>query len=489
MTTEPLAGCAIALSADDLSAWRDGAVDRATDVRLAEHVSGCGACRARLVAYEAIAQALRAIPTPEPASGFGRNPRLRAVTTQAPQRRSAGRRRRALGGLGAVAAVALLALAFTQVVGRLGVHSPSASATQAPTALATATVAATDTPTKPTLPAFQTVSAATAWGNTGLVAHIASTQIDANTNFIPSALLPDGSALVGQIYHATNNTSQPALWNIATGKVTLLNAPSESPMYDIMTDGRYIILKGGNDLFVYDLTAGAVVRHVMVSADAAPALFDHGIYVQQYLGGGIFTINVATGQQSDFPSAAVVTQHARLLAFSWPYIIYMPEPTATTLPDALAVRDLATGQDADLAPLAPLLPGLMLRLKDNQNLGVAVTNGALFVVTAPSPDVNQLYELDNFMSAAPTLRPIARVESQFTDRIMLWGANVRVVGMNVGAPPTAYDRALGKAVQFSMLGQGTEVTGHFVVAMGPLNGHEFDPYEVIIYDTNKLPGG
>lgn len=495
MTTDALTGCALGLTPDDLSAWRDGAVDAAATARLTAHIPTCAACRSRLAEYDAIAEALRAIRTPEPARGFGHNPRGQVASVERshmssqPARRLAPQRHM-LSRLGAVAAVVLLLLAFTQVLGRLSVHAPPASGTVTPTARVTATA----TPAPDALPAFQTVSAANTWGNTGLVARIDSTQISPTENFIPSALLPDGSALVGQITSQYQTTSHLALWNIATGKTTLLNAPGASPMYGgISTDGRYIVFRGASNcqcLSVYDLRAGAVTRQIGISYDAAPEAFDHGIYLRQDLQGGIVMIDVATGQGTDFPDASVANQHARLLAFSWPYVVYMPDPTATTLPNALAVRDLATGQDANLAPLAPLLPDLLPRLKDSQNPGVAVTDGALFVVTAPTPDVNQLYELDGFMGATPTLKPIASVASQYQDALTLHGADTRVLGMSVAERlPSAYDRALGKAVEVSMLGFGTVVTGQYVIAMGPLNAHTLNPYEVAIYDTDKLPAG
>jgi len=148
MTSEPLPGCALGLSVDDLSAWRDGALDGAATARLNAHIAGCAACRARLAEYDVIAQGLRAIPTPMPTHGYGRNPRVAgAAPTPRPRpaRRAPIGRRQALGGLGAIAAVALLLLAFIQVFGRLGAQTPTAAATSTPTLLATATTPATAT--------------------------------------------------------------------------------------------------------------------------------------------------------------------------------------------------------------------------------------------------------------------------------------------------------------------------------------------------------
>lgn len=144
MTTESLAGCVLSLSANDLSAWRDGAMDDAKKARLDMHIPGCDACSARIGAYEDIARALRAIPTPEPLHSYGRNPRTHGTSAE---RRAPIWQRREFSGLGAVAAIALLLLAFAQVFGRLGaVQSPTVTATQSPTPMATTTATATAMP-------------------------------------------------------------------------------------------------------------------------------------------------------------------------------------------------------------------------------------------------------------------------------------------------------------------------------------------------------
>lgn len=501
MTADALAGCALALTSDDLSAWRDGALDGATTQRLDAHIATCAACRARIGDYDAIAQALRAIPTPELIGGYGRNPRFQTTAAQTPpQRRAPMRSRRTLGSLGAVAAVALIVLAFTQILGRLSVHPPTASATATATT-ASSTVAPTATiPTVPALPNLRTVPAATAWGNTGLVKHIASTQLSDTQNFVPLALTPDGATLVGEIHHYTpSDSSRLALWTVATGKVTLLNY-SGAPVGgfgSVSTDGRYVVFsdptcQACDSIFVYDLSAGAVVRQIHVIHGSYPEVFDHGLLVAQSPFGGIEIVNVATGLSRAFPDSTAVMSRALVLAFSWPYIVYMPDPSATTLPGALAVRDLATGQQGNLAPLTPLLPDLLSRLKDNGNPAVAVTDGALFVVTtlaqmAPSAYISQMYELDDFMSASPRLKPLARITTAYQNAVILHGANARVVGMFVsGFNPIVYDRALGVGVQFTSHALSTVVSGRFVSLAGAVNGHVFDPYDVIIYDTNKL---
>lgn len=153
MTTEPLAGCTLRLSADDLSAWRDGALDDAAKARLDTHISECAACRTRIGEYDDIARALRAIPTPEPLHALGSNPRTRGATTseRPTPAHPAIRHRRAFSSLGAFAAVVLLALGFAQVLHFLtppGVRTsttatsqPQGTSTPIPTAIPAAPAA------------------------------------------------------------------------------------------------------------------------------------------------------------------------------------------------------------------------------------------------------------------------------------------------------------------------------------------------------------
>lgn len=151
--TERLAGCALSLSPDDLSARRDGALDAATKARLDTHISGCRACRARVREYDDIAQALRAIPAPEPLYGFGRDPRSHDTTAaeQFTPAHPAIRRQRTLGSLGAVAAVVLLALGFAQVLHYRAMLSVRTSAT------ATSQPQGTPTPLSTAIPAAPAV--------------------------------------------------------------------------------------------------------------------------------------------------------------------------------------------------------------------------------------------------------------------------------------------------------------------------------------------
>ena len=138
MSADIIPACALRLSAGTLSAWRDGALEPTEARRVEIHVGECAACRAQLAEYAAVATALRAIPEPAPDGGYGRNPRL--LTPRAPTTRTArtrfplASRVRTGSGLGALAAVLLLALGFAAIFSHLsagGAIAPRTPATAA----------------------------------------------------------------------------------------------------------------------------------------------------------------------------------------------------------------------------------------------------------------------------------------------------------------------------------------------------------------------
>lgn len=499
MMTEPLTGCALSLRAEDLSAWRDGALDEKTLARLGAHIPTCAVCLTRLAAYDALAASLRAIPTPEPSRGFGHNPRLDGEVTAEVETRPVARpiplgsaRRRALTGLGAVAAIILVTVAFAQIFGRLGGRLPTASGT-----VTSASPTATALPDhEATLPPFKTMSVAAAWGKQGLVASIASTQTaseaSSGTWFVPYALLPDGSALLGEIYDPRTEFGQLAEWAIATGTVKPLVSPTLYQLGGIMTDGRYVVYSDSKDvsncacLSVYDLRAGAVVRALPLGN--GPEFLDHGLYVGGNPSGGITITDMATGQTSPFPDASAASQHALLLAYSWPYVVYIPDQNATTAAADLVVRDLATGQQSDLtAQFAPLRAGLLASFPNRDYPSVAVSARAVYIVTYPSAGASQLYAIEGFMTPTPRLLPLASCSG--VDCLFLRGANTIALGMRLAGQPAAYLQDEGVAVTYNGHAVAGVVTGHYVIFIGPTNGHEFGPYSVVIYDTNLIPGG
>lgn len=141
MSENTIPACAEGTTITTLSAWHDGALSPVEAERMARHIRDCAACRARLAEYDAIAESLCAIYVPDPVGGYGRNPRLLPSTARRPRNQFSSRTRlRTVGGLGAVAAVLLIALAFAQVFAGLSGGS-AVSRTPAPATAITSTSA------------------------------------------------------------------------------------------------------------------------------------------------------------------------------------------------------------------------------------------------------------------------------------------------------------------------------------------------------------
>jgi streptogramin lyase len=122
MSKETIAGCALHLRVDLLSAWRDHALPEAEERRIATHVASCPACRHRLSEYDAMAHVLKTLRVPEPVAGYGHNPRLSPAR---PEMRQALRLRLVPPpGLGALAAVLLLTLLAAALFTSFGSRHP-----------------------------------------------------------------------------------------------------------------------------------------------------------------------------------------------------------------------------------------------------------------------------------------------------------------------------------------------------------------------------
>lgn len=160
-TVTPPSPCMLGLARADVAAWHDGALDAPAAEQLAAHVATCAACQAHLADFERAERLVRDERVPEP------DPRLWEALRAASARRAARYARLPLGGLGAVAAVVLLALGFTFLFRMLGSRpvttvAPTASATIAhpsPTASSTPPPTSTSPPvTKGTPLNWQAVS-------------------------------------------------------------------------------------------------------------------------------------------------------------------------------------------------------------------------------------------------------------------------------------------------------------------------------------------
>lgn len=111
--------CPERIGPETLAAWRDGTLSSAQAAHLDTHVPQCPACRAALDASDALDASLRRYPAPDPDERLWNavRDRMHGAQTQRQQLQRAQRSpRRIVGGLGALAAVVLLALGFAQVL-------------------------------------------------------------------------------------------------------------------------------------------------------------------------------------------------------------------------------------------------------------------------------------------------------------------------------------------------------------------------------------
>lgn len=116
MSAPATPACALGLSADDLSAWRDHTLAPEAERRITAHASGCPACQRTIAAHEALATALQAEqpPAPDPRNW----PRLQARISDSWRRAPAmptlrrAQRHAVWGGLSAAAAVLLISALF-----------------------------------------------------------------------------------------------------------------------------------------------------------------------------------------------------------------------------------------------------------------------------------------------------------------------------------------------------------------------------------------
>jgi virginiamycin B lyase len=156
MSDAMIPGCALGVSVHTLSAWRDLALPAQEQERMRAHIAGCASCQRRLAQYDAVARALRILPTPEPVGGYGRNPRLTQHSPGRVLRWSRLRLRNgppmSLNSLAAILIIALLAgpFAFLAPGRNTGPTKPPAIATIAATIdLNPASTGATSSETAP----------------------------------------------------------------------------------------------------------------------------------------------------------------------------------------------------------------------------------------------------------------------------------------------------------------------------------------------------
>lgn len=138
MNADIIPACPLSLTVDDLSCFRDGDPPAGHERAIADHLVSCAACRARLAEYDHIGIGLRAIPEPTlDDDRFWREVAARAGGRRLASAPSRARLRHTISGLGAVAAVLLVAIAFAQLFasrrGPMITASPTATNPPSPT--------------------------------------------------------------------------------------------------------------------------------------------------------------------------------------------------------------------------------------------------------------------------------------------------------------------------------------------------------------------
>ena len=168
--------CALGISRERLSAWRDLLLPEADAQRIALHVPDCAACQHRLAQFAQIAATIQRQPAPDMRARTWRGIQSRLSRREQPSMRIP--RAAAFSGLGAVALVAVIVLLFVFVLQR----PPSTNgepAAGAPTATAgtaaTATGAANATTCADALPGAGSASAGPSFADLPLPANSVST--------------------------------------------------------------------------------------------------------------------------------------------------------------------------------------------------------------------------------------------------------------------------------------------------------------------------
>ncbi|HEX8032231.1 MAG TPA: hypothetical protein VF510_00205 [Ktedonobacterales bacterium] len=134
--------CPEGITSTTLAAWRDGVLSTDEAERITTHVPECSACSAELATHDSLDAVLRRMGAPEPDGRLWQAVRDGMNGGRRRQHgRADGRAQRFAGGLGAVAAVVLLALGLAQVLHYRAALSVRSSAT------ATATSQPQGTPT------------------------------------------------------------------------------------------------------------------------------------------------------------------------------------------------------------------------------------------------------------------------------------------------------------------------------------------------------
>ncbi len=213
----------------------------------------------------------------------------------------------------------------------------------------------------PTPPAFSpSVGYQSAWG-----AHAASAVysmvLNSTDTFIPNAVSPDGTMLLGNEKIVSNNptasvTFQGGYYDLATRHFTAIGvSDGGDPVQCCMSDGRYLIAidstepgapfgSDGIRYWAYDLQTG-LLRQLLKTGDMINVMaVSHGLLITSST-----VINLATGAVSPVTTSSTTSQTG-VVVVTWPYVVYELLNSNGT-PTAVGVRNLDTNQDRQLPSL------------------------------------------------------------------------------------------------------------------------------------------
>jgi hypothetical protein len=214
----------------------------------------------------------------------------------------------------------------------------------------------TPTPTPP--PFSPSVSYQTAWGTHAAIATYSMT-LDATHTFIPSAISPDGTMLLGNERIALSSptlsvTFQGGYYDLATRHFTAIGvSDGGDPVQCCATDGRFLIASDqtepgapfGSDgirYWVYDRQTGRLRQVGKTGAPLDVIAVTNGLLITSST-----VINLVTGTASPLSGA---TPGYGDVAYSWPYLVYAGRSGDGTV-SAYRLRNLATNQDTPLLSL------------------------------------------------------------------------------------------------------------------------------------------
>jgi hypothetical protein len=228
--------CPQGITAEQIAALRDGALDLAEAERLRAHIATCPTCQATQASYEAVAHTLAAqrIPTPDARLWRGVQARL----GQRPARALPLPPRAIWGGAGALASVIVLAILFAQVFGHLSGTSTSYHTT-GPQGTQTAAITPAPTAVDPTT----FIRPAQAWGSQYI-----TDQRPLGTTLPRSldVLSPDASFIAGTVTRAGHQCIATLDTRTQTLHIVYTAASDLQSPFQVLTDGRYIVWSGGN---------------------------------------------------------------------------------------------------------------------------------------------------------------------------------------------------------------------------------------------------